>query len=176
MKKMSFLAVLLVCALLLGACAAAATPQAFKNDAGKFTVVAPVEMKESSQSVDTAVGKVDIYMFAGDGGNISYIIAYSDYPPAVANADVQSVLDGARNGAVSNSNGTLTGETKITLDGYPGREFTMDTKDSTGRDITAKARIYLVGVRLYQVLSMAVKGDALISNMDPFLNSFALLK
>ncbi|MDI6790005.1 MAG: hypothetical protein QME44_04875 [Thermodesulfobacteriota bacterium] len=68
-------------------------------------------------------------------------------------------MDGSRNGAVSNVNGKLIMELKISLDGNPGREIVIDAKAGNGQDVTVIACAYLVGNRMYQVLIGAPKAE-----------------
>jgi hypothetical protein len=151
-------------------------PQAFTSAAGGFSVMAPGPVEEKIQSLDIPLaGKIDMHAFNGHKGNISYVVAYADYPvEIVSQRDPEKVLDGSRDGMVGNINGKLLTEFKISIDGYPGREIVVDTKIGDGQDATIKARLYLVGNRLYQLIALAPKGEGL-GDMQPFLESFALL-
>lgn len=154
------------------------TPAAseFTSQTGGFSVMTPYTLKESSQSVDTAVGKIDIHFFIAEQGGESYLVGYSDYPEAMAQAsDPEKMLDSGRDGAVKNVNGTLVSEARITLDGHPGRELTIAAKAGNGQDLVLRGRIVLVGNRLYQVVTVALKGNENSSRIEDFLKSFKLL-
>ena len=175
-KRLVFLALILAIILSVGACTSNAK-QEFTSETGKFSVTVPTEPKEETESVDTRLGKIDIHMFTTEDGNTAYMIGYSDYPEDIIKQnDPQKLLDGGRDGAVSNVNGKLDSELKIDLDGNPGRALVISAKAGNDQDATIKARIYLVGNRLYQVMMVAPKGEVSSSEMDEFLKSFKLLK
>ena len=172
--------VIVLMALLLAICVMACTPapkpQEFKSEAGRFSVMAPVVLKETTQTQETAAGKVVCHLYLGNLGGLGYGVAYSDYPEeGVRKSDPEKILDGGRNGAVSNVNGKLVIETKIALEGNPGRELVIDAKDASQGDLTIKARLFLVGNRLYVVMAAAKKGQVGFKEMDQFLQSFKLL-
>lgn len=173
-KTVRFTWILAMIVLVSIACKASA-PEEFSDQNGKFSVMTPVSLKETVQAVDTAVGSVDIHLFIGEKGNSAYMVGYSDYPAEIIEqSDPAAMLDGARDGAVSNISGTLISETAITLDGNPGRELVITAKvDDSDADV--KARIYMVGNRLYQVLVIGVKGEVTPEDADAFLQSFKLL-
>lgn len=174
MKKFTICTALVLFSLLLAACGAS---QEFTSDAGKFSVSIATPLTEKVQSVDTTAGKIDMHMFTGNVGKITYMVSYSDYPPDVVKKDPQQVLDLAENGAVTNVNGVFLSSKKITLDGNPGYEFLMESTDTTNNiTLTTKAHFFMVGDRLYQVLALANKGDADFTAIDKFLGSFKVLK
>ena len=85
---------------------------------------------------------------------------------------IQDRLDGARDGAVRNVNGTLTSSSQITLgkQKYLGREFNATiTKPKEGQ---LRARVYLVGKRFYQVIVMGTNEYATSKEATAFLDSF----
>lgn len=176
MKKLSLCTVLLLAGILLSACAAPAPSGDFKSDTGKFTVTIAQPLVESTQTVDTLAGKIDMHMFVAEIGKTTFIVAYSDYSDAVVQKDPQKVLDLAENGAVSNVNGNFLDNKKITLDGNPGYEFLFESTAQTGETITTKAHFFLVGNRLYQVMALANSGEVDLTVIDPFLASFKVLK
>lgn len=155
---------------------AAPNLQEFKSKPGRFAVMAPVPLKETTQSIKGKFGKVEMHMFMGQQGDTCYIVSYADFPPKQAHQpDPEKVLDGGRNGMVSNANGKLVFENKITLQGNPGRELVIDAKDRSGAKGTVKARLFLVKNRLYEVMVAAPKGGISGLQMDDFLKSFRLL-
>jgi hypothetical protein len=124
----------------------------------------------------TPVGSLNLYTYALDMGELSYMVAYSDYPSnLVRYADVDEMLDGARDGAVDNVDGTLVGERKIRLQGYPGRELWIEAT-MAGKQGLAQARIYMVGSRLYQIIAGGLKDSFPAGDAERFLNSFLLVQ
>jgi len=148
----------------------------FKSEAGNFSVQTPYTLKESSESLDTQVGEIEIHSFLGEQGNESVSIGYTDYPAELVQvSDPERILDGSRDGAVANVKGELVSETRISLDGYPGRELTISVIADNKQEIVLRGRVFLVENRLYQIMAVAPKGKENAKNIDAFLQSFALL-
>lgn len=175
-KMLRFSSALVLIVLLLTACGSKSEPTEFINEEGNFSVMSPFSLEESSQTVDTAAGPIEIHFFMADDGNSAFMVGYSDYPAEIVDInDPNDMLDGAAEGATANINGTLVSQNNITLDGYPGRELALEgTFDNF--NASAKARIYLVGNRLYQVLVISSEGNITTEDMDAFLQSFKLLE
>jgi hypothetical protein len=97
-----------------------------------------------------------------------YMVTYSDYPDQAVK-DPDAVFKAARTGLVSvlGEGGKVSGESRITLDDNPGREFTIDLPEGK-----AHCRMYLVKNRLYQ---LAAAGDK-VTDKDAkrFFDSFKL--
>ncbi|MDW8365330.1 MAG: hypothetical protein RMK49_05760 [Abditibacteriales bacterium] len=146
----------------------------FRSPAGRFSVRLPGAPKEDKQAIDTAAGKIDMFLFTYEVSNdVAYLIIYSDYPEdLIVNADKTKMLDGARDGAVKNVKGTLRSEKNISLSGWLGREIVIDTPDDPAS--TIKSRMYLVKNRLYQVMAVMPKGKETSKDVDKFLDSFKL--
>ncbi len=174
MRKSVLVLIPLVLAVWLAGCTA--KPQAFKSQAGRFAVMAPQPLQESTQAVTTQAGKIDLYLFSTQQDNIGYFVSYCDYPPDIMEkSDPERMLDGSRDGALSNAKGKLIDETKIALEGHPGRELAMETKDESGRRAVIKGRMFMVKNRLYQVMVVAPRSRADEKELDQFIQSFKLL-
>jgi hypothetical protein len=73
-----------------------------------------------------------------------------------------------------NGNATLSSEKKISLPGgHHGREILANLNDKKGQ---IRARVYLVGSRMYQVMVMGIPGFVSAPDADTFLSSFELKK
>jgi hypothetical protein len=141
---------------------------------GKFLVLLPKNPETQSSNVATALGDIKITTLSGQIKEVFYAAAYADYPAeAVKNADTDKLLDGARDGAVSNVNGKLMKETKLTLGDakYPGREILVQGPDGK---FWARQRMYLVGNRLYQTIVVGSETDVKSKTSDSFFKSFGL--
>ncbi|MEB3268221.1 MAG: hypothetical protein VKJ09_06760 [Leptolyngbya sp.] len=161
--------------LLVAACNTAPKIETFTSDNGGFVVSTPIVLEEATQSVDTAVGPIDIYTYTAEDRNAAYVVAYSDYPAEiVAQNDPATMLNGSRDGAVGNVGGTLISEDEIELGGNPGRSLVIDAQTEDGQAATVNARIYLVDNRLYQVLVVVPKGEEDKVDIQGFLDSFTL--
>jgi hypothetical protein len=116
-----------------------------------FQVAMPGEPKLLEQDIMGLKLKMWIYE-AGDGG---YAVALTDIGKFPEN-EIETRLDGARDGAVKNVNGKLIKETKIMLDKkYPGRQ--IDVSLPAQGDAMIRQRFYIVDGRLYQVMSIGKK-------------------
>ena len=144
----------------------------FNSAAGKFSCEFPGSPKEQSQSVSGTQMK----MFSVEERTGAYMVAYADMPiPANETpAEIQARLDGSRDGMVQNMKGTFKSESKIELNGkHPGREVQADLpKENAG----VRARVYLVGTRLYQIMVVGKKGFTDSAEATRFLNSLKLME
>ena len=139
--------------------------QEFSSQEGKFTVLMPGEPKVKSQTL--ANTEVVLHMFTADRGYSAYMSSYFDLTPSSVPAD--TLLDRARDGSIRKMEGNLLSEEKITLNGYPGREY----KSTARGDNFVDSRIYLADARLY-MLSVVHK-DRENSDTPRFFNSFKIL-
>jgi ribosomal protein L24 len=149
----------------------------FKSEAGKFTVVSPVPLKEKVEPVVTSIGNMQTHMFAGEKPDeILFTIAYTDYPEdKVKGGDPAMILDGAAKGSMTNVKATEPTFKDITVSGYPAKEVSGNIKgNKPGQEGTIKLRIILAGNRLYQVMSLRAKDKASPEMMDQFIQSFQL--
>src|SRR5437870_7795991 len=149
----------------------------FTPKAGGFTVSFPGEPREHKQSVKTPNGSfvdVMLYVYEPKKGEGQYVVSFSEYPDSVLKAGTdEKRLENARDGAVQNVKGTLKGGTKqIKLDGFPGLELTIDTKEKT----LIRTRIYAVKNRLYQTVVIGPPKMVAAKETEQFLNSFKLVK
>ena len=142
------------------------------------TVQMPGEPTESKQTFDTEIGKVDAYMYilSADGGKVAYLLGFNDYDKAkVKGANKQKMLEGAKNGAVTNVGGKLIGEKKVEVAGYPGLEIEVEVP-AKGPQPASKvfARIVIANNRLFQTL--VVMPTATVKGLDvrKFLDSLKI--
>jgi len=150
------------------------------SDTGRFVVQFPSGFPaptQQTQQVPTKIGTLAMITYLTEQQEAACMVAYSDYPEAAfEGADVNALLDSARNGALNNVNGTMDSEEKITLDGNPGRSIVF-TGSSQGRTIHGRFDYYLVRPRLYQVGYMAMSKEKLGEpGTVAYFKSFALSK
>jgi hypothetical protein len=173
MKTKTVLLVLL--AALLAACSSS-SPVESSSTEGRFSVIAPAALKEQPQTIDTSSGKTGSHTFLVEKNNITYVVAYTDFlAEIVTSGDPQYMLSNARDTMVSSIQGTLTTETNITLNKFPGRDMTVAIIMPDGLGGIMRAHIYLVGNRLYQVMVWTHKADAKDPSVARFLDSFKLI-
>jgi ABC-type glycerol-3-phosphate transport system substrate-binding protein len=172
MTKRRLLFSLLLVILVLAACAPTANWQDFTGPEGDFTVMLPGIPKDETQQVESDIGEITVNLFQLPFGNFAYVVAYSDYPmDVVQSKGAQIILDGARDGAVTNTGGTLLEEQDIEIQGYPGRQLKVKSPDGEG---IAQARMYLVGNRLYQIFVASPTADSGSPDIPKYLESFRL--
>jgi hypothetical protein len=112
-----------------------------------------------------------------DGKDGSYPVAYADRPflEDLSESEQEARLSESRDGALAASGSTLTKEVRLRLEGkYLGRE--IEASFSLPVQGKVRARIYIVGTRLYtlQAVGRPIWVDS--SEATRFLESFELLR
>jgi len=119
--------------------------------------------------------KLNMFMTTARDGGFMIGVADMPIPEGESPAEVQARLDGSRDGAVSNIGGTLQSSSAVTLQGkYPGREFTakLPPPPKGPKEGIVRAKIYLVGKRLYQIMVIGTTSFATSPSANEFLDSF----
>ena len=173
MKRLPIFVSLGLIIVLLTACSSGT--QDFKSDSGKFSVQVPQPLAESVQTTNTESGKIDQHLFTADVGKTTYLVAYADYSPESVKGDPQKVIDLAITNAITNVTGQLISSKSVTVDGNSGTEIFLESFAQDGTAVHSKVRFFMVGNRLYEVMGMAIRGEADFTAIDGFLNSFKLL-
>ncbi|WP_397362780.1 hypothetical protein [Olleya sp. R77988] len=151
----------------------------FKSEKLEFIADYPAEPTETIQEVDTAVGKIDMYMIMyspteGDD-NAVYSVIRSDYPKdQFVDVDEDyndSILDGAVNGATTNVQGTLIFDNKVTFNGYPGRSIKIETQG-----IYIYINAYLVENTMFITQVLCTIENDNNKSIKRFMDSFNIIK
>ena len=150
----------------------------YSSAEGRFSILFPGTPKEETQSLDVQGAKFELHIhklkaFA------EYGVIYADYAIPVDDPEVaKRVLDNAARGAAASVDAELLGLTEISIDGHPGRLLTERLPDGSA----LKAKMFLVGRRLYQIAVTMPKAEArpgdsnnLEKFADKFLDSFKLV-
>jgi hypothetical protein len=145
----------------------------FNSPEGRFSIGAPTKPQENVKDIDSDVGKLQLHSFASSSAIAYFMVSYGDYPNEPAADRRELVLDGVRDGVIKGLEGELISETKISINGYPGRQL-LARKTIEGSETTFNWRIYLVGPRVYQVAVATKKSDSATPEITKFLNSFRL--
>jgi hypothetical protein len=166
-RRLAAFAVVLCFAAALGA--QAPEWKTYSYPADGFNASYPSEPELSKRNVPTDAGSFELRAYLAQDGEAALFVGVCDYGSAIAGRNPDTVLQGAKSGAVSNVNGHLISEKKITLGTYPGIEFEAenDTMHFT-------ARFYLVGTTLCQTLIAAPLGKP-YAGTTRFLDSFQLI-
>lgn len=147
---------------------------------GRFKVMIPegfANPQESTMPLTTAVGTLNMKVFTAAKGDAAvFMTAYVDYPEEAFANGTDVMLDGAREGAMKNLNGTVDRQESITLDGNPGRSVTFSGK-SQGIDVYGRVDYYIAKPRLYQILYLSQSKDGLDDeSIKNGFSSFAITK
>ena len=139
-----------------------------------FSVQMPGKPEKSEQSTPSAAGPLPIVLYTLSHGYEGYIVGYSEYPDIVFQTDEETLLDGARDGAIENVKGQVTTERKITVAGHTGREI-IGTSPSSNIGFTA--RVFLAKPRMYMLVYTQYDQSKPISDHGlTFLDSFQITK
>jgi hypothetical protein len=141
----------------------------YSYSADGFSASFPFEPQFSKRDVPTDAGSFELRAYLATEGEAAVYVGVCDYGSAVSGKDPNTVLEGAKNGAVSNVSGHLLSAKQITFGVYPGVEFEADSDT-----MHFAARIYLVGTTLYQSLTAAPLRKP-YAGTTRFLDSFRLI-
>ncbi|WPB78439.1 hypothetical protein KYC5002_04615 [Archangium violaceum] len=134
-----------------------------------FNVMFPGEPQPQRGEVAIPGGKVNTAAWTiSDPSGVLYSISTADYPEKIVAANPASAfLNEGKTGLVNQLKGTIKVEEDITLQGYPGKSFTVSSDNGEVR-----ARNFLVGPRLYTLLVLfnpsigAPQADAFLTSLE----------
>ena len=129
----------------------------------------PSEPELQKRNVPTDAGSFELRSYIGQDGEVAMFIGVCDYGAQAAGKDPDTLLQGAKNGALTNSNSHLLSEKKMTLGIYRGLTFEAESDAAH-----FSARIYMVGTTLYQTLVVYPLGKP-YADTTRFLDSFQLI-
>jgi hypothetical protein len=138
---------------------------------GAFAVAMPVAPTPQTERVETAYGVVVVNALSAAIGDMFYAVAWADYPPETSRARPARVLDEVRDRARARSRGRVVTERAISFSGYPGRDVEIESHPVPDVTMLSRARLVLVGTRLYQVIA----AGPVRQGADAFLDSFRLV-
>lgn len=129
----------------------------------------PTEPSLQKKDVDTQAGKFELRTYTTQIGGVALFIGVCDYGDAASAKNPDSLLQGAKNGALMNSSSHIKSERKIMLGANHGLEYEAESDSAH-----FTARIYMVGSTLYQTLVMFPLGKP-YDDANRFLDSFELI-
>jgi hypothetical protein len=149
---------------------------------GNFTIRFPGMPKESEQTTESAIGKVNVFTatYATSEGNV-YMVSYSDLPEGAAKKDkLKSLFEGVREGALGKEkdNIEVTEDKEFKFGPDDLSAFRLSFKKELKKEKTSlytKLRVIVRDNRLYQI---AVVGTSKFVEKEgkAFLDSFAVVK
>lgn len=136
-------------------------------DPGRFSVQFPGTPQTSSQQNPSPVGTVTTNLFTCQASYGNFTVTYSDLPSIAASFAEGKCFDGARDGLLQDSKGTLVSYTDWQSQGRD------DAKDIVYKSPTAQGHAWLImcGSRMY-VLDARVKNGTQQAWVDPFFKNF----
>jgi hypothetical protein len=151
----------------------------FESEPGRFRVSLPDRPEHEDLDVEGADGPFVVHEDVTAAPGVDYRVSYFDFPEHVEDvkpADVPRLLDATRNGSLKKVGGELSSERDIRLDGHPGREFEYRWTIEDEPPHRARARIFLVGRRMYKLLYLAEEEFFEAPDCDRFFRSFGLIE
>ncbi|MFZ1085802.1 MAG: hypothetical protein WAN35_12630 [Terracidiphilus sp.] len=133
-----------------------------------FSASFPSKPILQKRDIPTATGCF-LRSYLAKSGPASFFVGICEHGAAAAGKNAGTMLQGAKNEILSNSNSHLVSEKKITLGNCHGVEFEADNYEAH-----FSARIYMAGTTLYQTLTVFPLGRP-NANAKRFLDSFQLI-
>jgi hypothetical protein len=157
----------------------AAVTEPYVSDEGNFRARFGGVPRVTSQEVESLWGPLTSRILQFETpDHTSYTVSYVDYPESKMQVnDLENVLDGN----VTAMRGTRAWEVKavqpLELNGHPGRSVQFEAHSTTSPEPgVGRARLYLVGPRLYQVIAIGTRSVANPDDLEAFVSSFQILK
>lgn len=146
----------------------------FSHAAGGFRVAMPGKPQERTIVYQAPGGAIEAHLFSVVRDDVRYLVSYVDRDKPLAPEEIDAGLEELVKGSIVSGNGTLVAKRATRLGDAPGREFEFDSTGPEGRPRFVRARAYLVGPRIYQVLIGGPKARVSSAAGDAYLASFAL--
>jgi len=145
----------------------------FASPEGRFEILMPGEVKQFPVEIENEFGSSVLHMNVGTWDQTMLVVHWVDYPPDVARDLPEQLLDDSREGALDNLGGKLVSEKPIKLGRYEGRELLIEVAK---QDRLFRARVYLVGNRLYQTVLFGPPKAVKSKEARRYLDSFKLIE
>jgi len=136
-----------------------------------FIVKMPGQPQPQRQKVTIPAGEVATAAYSiQTPEGVIFSVSTADYPEKVVAArPPEAFLNEGRDGLTNQLKGTVSNEEAITVDGYPGKSYTVSSPNGE-----VKARNFLVGPRLYTLLVLYNPSIG-APGADEFLTSLQLV-
>jgi len=147
--------------------------RAFTPVDGDFSISAPGQLSDASESFQTALGAIPRHRYSVSVGATYFGVERQNYPRgALAYLPPSEGLDAIRDDAVKLLQGRLLTDTPKTIGNLHCRDFKIECDG--GRTI-ARSRVFLVGDHVYAITVVASLRDAEDPAIGTFIESFHLL-
>ena len=141
----------------------------YNYPADGFSAAFPSKPAQTTKNVGTDTGTYELHSYLAVDGQTALYIGVCDYGAKPSTDDPNTLLEGAKDGALKNSNAQLVSEQAITLGIYDGLEYEAESDT-----VHFTARLYMVGAMLYQTIVVTPRGQPYADTVR-FLNSFQLI-
>jgi hypothetical protein len=143
---------------------------------GGFAIRLPGKPAEKDELAVGDTAKVKFHSLTWSDGDVVLGVYYHDNPTPIPETRQQEYLDRMAKGYPPSHGGIPEKEEAIKYKGkYPGRALEFDAPRPRKTPLMYRARLYLVGDRLYQVMSVRPQEYPSTDRIDFFLESFELL-
>ena len=147
---------------------------AFSSEKHGFRSEFPASPKTETMKVPTVLGEMEMQVFVLDHGTRAYMVSVSDNLPTDQPLVVANVLDGARDGAVTNIQGRLVSEKQQTIDDLPARRLEI-AAGPLESPLRVEAILILRERRLYQALMVAPASEPSRPDAERFLAALRMI-
>ncbi len=139
---------------------------------GRVTLNFPHPPKVTKETAHTKIGDIEVEMMMDDGPAGTFGETHLTYPIPPERFDVDRGLEGAAQGAMRKSNGTVGSDERISLGSFPGRELLFRAQD----DWFVRMRIYVDpnGPSVFTVQAVGSRELVDGPNAKAFLDSFVV--
>jgi hypothetical protein len=165
---------------LLPGCGGSSTLEFYGYEPGNFRILAAGKPVHTQKNVPSPAGQLTMNtMETVDSSQIRRVVIYTDLPQAtVDSSDPGELLDRGITGMKASGQWSIEGESPVTLDDHPGRDvrFAINPATASSEKGAGRARVFLVGNRLYQAIMVGPASKVSAEELDRYVKSFELLK
>ncbi len=157
----------------------------FTSKEGKYKMLFPSDPKEQTQTVQTGVGDIIMYLAMVESedenaSNLLYMSAYCVYPAELVSSEasketLEKFFKGAAEGAAKKMNGDVRTLTDATHKGFPAKDVLIDA-NLGGADFVVRQKLILVKNNFYMIQTFARKEMETNSESKKFVESFSLIE
>lgn len=141
---------------------------------GGFSLAFPSTPSGETTNQSSGSLTMQVHKLVSEDGSAAFGAVFTDYSDEPA--DPVAALGSVVQDIVISNGGTLVEDQPVTAGGLSGRELTVSVPKSASRPAyEIHARIFLRAQRYYAITAILKgSGGGAASNVDPFLDSFAL--
>src|SRR5262249_29247970 len=119
----------------------------YRSDAMRFQVRFPDGKAPEVEEKVLGSGVVTAHLFKVQFGTSAYVVSVDELSPKAAVRTPEQLLEGAREGLLQSTGGSIDSEKPITVDGNPGIELAISATTS-GIKMRQRARTYIAEGRV----------------------------